>query len=444
MLLKFERKKHIYVVSRDRGLSWYKRHLPGFARSLYVYGDGFRDNDAFNEAIEYLPNNPGGEIKALEGNYSISSTVNLADYVWLCGVGRCSTVLTLASGANTIMLQIPANADYVTISDMFIDGDKTNNGTTGVGIKILAPCERPHLRNLLMRFCQTYAVQVLTGTGGVGGLEMESVHAWGGVGYIAYLDNIHSKSSIRHSSFGNSAANGFLTADGLAILNSKAVDVEDVDAFLGKQGIYFEGCSQINVRGSRADRCIDYGIRFHGVTDSNIVDNSVYGVGQNSGSGVGIGLGGGTIARNLVALNQIIDSSGQSSPFSNDVLATGIHLWDGGATTDTVVKNNPITGATNPFIDTSTGPTTVEGNPGYVTENYGIASNVTLDGSGVGVIAHGCDDTPTIANVQCQSDNLNVRISSIDGTNINILVKDLDGAVVTADTHDFYWEAKVR
>lgn len=77
-------------------------------------------------------------------------------------------------------------------------------------------------------------------------------------------------------------------------------------------------------------------------------------------------------------------------------------------------------------------------------EPTGLATNVTLDDSGVGVIPHGCLTTPTYANVICQSDNLSVRVSSIDATNINILVKDLDGNVVTADTHDFYWECKIR
>jgi hypothetical protein len=84
----------------------------------------------------------------------------------------------------------------------------------------------------------------------------------------------------------------------------------------------------------------------------------------------------------------------------------------------------------------------IKDNKTYITENHGVASNVTLDESGVGVIAHGCSNTPTYANVICQSDNLNVRVSSIDATNINILVKDLAGDVVTADTHDFYWEVK--
>jgi hypothetical protein len=37
---------------------------------------------------------------------------------------------------------------------------------------------------------------------------------------------------------------------------------------------------------------------------------------------------------------------------------------------------------------------------------------------------------------------LSVRISSLDGTNINIIVQDLAGAAVTADTHDFYWMAR--
>ncbi len=84
----------------------------------------------------------------------------------------------------------------------------------------------------------------------------------------------------------------------------------------------------------------------------------------------------------------------------------------------------------------------VHDNKGFVTENHGVASNVTLDASGVGVIAHGCAMTPTYANVICQDENLSVRISSIDATNINIVVFDLAGAYVTADTHDFYWDVK--
>ncbi len=106
-----------------------------------------------------------------------------------------------------------------------------------------------------------------------------------------------------------------------------------------------------------------------------------------------------------------------------------------------LVQGNAINGNFPTITITGTG-SKAKDNIGWVTENHGLASNVTLDGSGIGAIAHGCDATPTYANVICASDNLSVKVTSIDATNINILVKDLDGTVVTADTHDFYWEAK--
>jgi len=139
-----------------------------------------------------------------------------------------------------------------------------------------------------------------------------------------------------------------------------------------------------------------------------------------------------------------LQNSDYTSMFANRAEAgsIGLQMRD---TTNCKVRANDLASCTTKinFAGTNTGYT-IRDNDGWVTENTGLAENVTLDASGIGAIAHGCSATPTYANVVCQSANLNVRISSIDATNINIYVFDLDGAAVTVDTHDFYWEAKVR
>ncbi len=141
----------------------------------------------------------------------------------------------------------------------------------------------------------------------------------------------------------------------------------------------------------------------------------------------------------MIFINPGIDNhsaTNAATGFYSTALADGTLYIDG--------LQGSTSGGTLTFVDFTLGSLTpqIRGSDSYVTENSGVASNVTLDASGIGAIAHGCSTTPTYANVICQSANLNVRVSSIDATNINIVVYDLNNAVVTVDTHDFYWEVK--
>ena len=60
MLLKFEKRKKIYLISAGMGLDWFKRHVGVASQPLYVPCHGIRDDDQFNEAVDSLPSNPGG------------------------------------------------------------------------------------------------------------------------------------------------------------------------------------------------------------------------------------------------------------------------------------------------------------------------------------------------------------------------------------------------
>lgn len=109
--------------------------------------------------------------------------------------------------------------------------------------------------------------------------------------------------------------------------------------------------------------------------------------------------------------------------------------------TDCIIShNNIISSNANPITNASGNK--IYRNVGFVTDNSGLAENVTLDENGVGNIAHGMKLTPTVAFVQCNNANFNIRIYSLGATYITIVVKDLDDVVVTTDTNDFYWEAR--
>lgn len=107
MILKLDRRKKVYVVSRDRDLSWYRRHLPWFAHSYYLYGDGLKDGDAINEAIEFLPRNPGGEIALLEGQFN-GVAVDLTARTRVTINGRGPSTIVVGDGVNPIVSCIPA------------------------------------------------------------------------------------------------------------------------------------------------------------------------------------------------------------------------------------------------------------------------------------------------------------------------------------------------
>jgi hypothetical protein len=135
------------------------------------------------------------------------------------------------------------------------------------------------------------------------------------------------------------------------------------------------------------------------------------------------------------------DVSGNYADHSlSDTWGYGFYSDGAGTHSKITVHDNNWYSVANPV--TAAAGVVVYKNQGWVTENSGLASDVTLDGSGVGVIAHGCAITPTYANVICKTGNYNISVTSIDATNINITVLDLAGSAVTADTHDFYWEAK--
>ena len=122
-----------------------------------------------------------------------------------------------------------------------------------------------------------------------------------------------------------------------------------------------------------------------------------------------------------------------------DCTGSGIHLSDyaGNVTNTRIVQNILRDNGTGSILDTSTGPTTITNNIGYVTENSGAAATVA-DG---GTIAHGCAAAPTKVIATGSVAGEIVTVTSISATNITVAIKKPDGSAGTTQT--VYWRAEV-
>lgn len=88
--------------------------------------DGTADESEINTAIASLSS--GGEVHLLEGTYYIASTITMASNVKLSGCGN-GTILKIPNSNNSSMSVITATAINFQVSDLQIDGNKTNNSS---------------------------------------------------------------------------------------------------------------------------------------------------------------------------------------------------------------------------------------------------------------------------------------------------------------------------
>ena len=113
-------------------------------------------------------------------------------------------------------------------------------------------------------------------------------------------------------------------------------------------------------------------------------------------------------------------------------------------TTDSVIKNNDLrnSGVHGAIQDAGVG-TIIEGNPGYVDRNSGVA---TFSGDGVATsftFAHGLADTPTVVNLEARSaDAAGDKHWSADA--VNITVTFITAPPAGTNNVVIGWEAKVR
>ncbi len=371
--------------------------------SLIQICDGTADDVQIQAAIDAVVSSSiSGIVHITPGNYSLTSgvEVDLSSYPYVLKIDAEGAKWTYSGGvANGILYlrdQFTATwepSQRVVVIGLTIKGNA--NPTAGIYLRSMAGCV---FERVMVRDCDPegngYGVFIYDGTG-----------------------DCAEYNTFRNCSFLDNAVGTYVVA-----VNGGAANTRFEDCDFSFNGVNNANCVGISIGGLTMAR--------------SLISNCVFHMGGAAGQ-IGIYIDSPVNGLCIVAPG-----------FDNHSALNAVKAIVSGASATGTIYIDGIQGSTSggtlTFTDFSLGSLTpkIRGSDSYITESSGVASNVTLDGSGVGAIAHGCSTTPTYANVICQSDNLNVRVSSIDATNINILVKDLDNAVVTADTHDFYWEVK--
>jgi len=413
--------------------------------------DGTADDVQIQAVIDSLSAS-GGKIILSEGTFDTTSAIALVDNLVLRGMGK-STSITY-SGADTtgglttglFTLGIGGLSNII-IRDLALNGAGLINCLFGKDVSnvLVESCDIQSptaaynaypifLRGSHIRVLDNYLHDAMVGA--LCGKDSGDSFAANDITYaFNHVYNTNDDSLAFDNVVGGKIIGNYIDRNDAAVGDH----VSGVKIYGGCQYVYIAGNDILNLDNATY---ITHGIKWEIGDDSSIgCDITISGNHIRTVSGSGVRAGGGWGAnepKNIILQgNRIYDTNKLSNADDADIsLYSPLGMTITGNRFNTFYIVTPHT-----WLDTID---KVNDNIGYVTENLGVASNVDLDASGVGVIAHGCDITPTWASVQCQSANLNVRISSIDATNINIIVYDLDNAAINnVDTHDFYWQARV-
>lgn len=313
--------------------------------------DGTADEEQIEAAIAALPTE-GGEIKLLEGDFSISTpiTINRGDVV-LSGLG-IATKLLLADNADCDLIEADVASDVPAfiLRWMLLDGNKASNSAgrgfyDGVGAGEITDF---HMKE----------VQVINTAGNA--IELDN--CWGAVLDTVIIEYCGSNGIV----FNTGARDG-------RIKNSKIMDNAG-------HSIFINGASNCQITGNYIEPDANkYGIYVTGNV-AVITDNTIF-------DGVNAGAKGIYIASSYnVINNNAIDGSGgamdtalEFTSGANYNLAIGNVIYGGGATILTDLgTGNVIIGRLDP---TANSDFIMKGADVNITEDLSVSGNVTINNS---------------------------------------------------------------
>lgn len=123
MLIKKDRPRKISVFPASMSISRWKRTWRTLGFSPYwIRADDKDAGQTYNEALEFLPKNPGGEVYAEAGGYNIATQITTAGQnANIQGAGMGNTVFTLNAAAQAYILALAH--DRCTLRDLTLNGN---------------------------------------------------------------------------------------------------------------------------------------------------------------------------------------------------------------------------------------------------------------------------------------------------------------------------------
>jgi len=136
------------------------------------------DATAINAAIAQANTDGGGVVHFPRGTYLVSASVTMKSNVWLQGAGIGATTIKRANSAADLHLLNAATAsnDYISVSDMEIDGNRANNTSTGHGIRLDDGATEVRIWNVFIHDTYSYGIGLQATSTGYQQIFIDSVH----------------------------------------------------------------------------------------------------------------------------------------------------------------------------------------------------------------------------------------------------------------------------
>jgi len=369
----------------------------------------------------------GGRVVLSEGRFWISAPIDIiGGHITIEGQGKSTNLYATAVIANIFNSSHATPVYGIQIRDMYMTGSGV--AVNGILVDGMYDALIDNVEIISMTGSGIY------GDGAVKLLEMVKVNECrcrANQGYGIYLSN-----------------------SGMHVLTNNAILQNGIAGILLLQG---DTCQVI---GNSTDSNIGNGYSLTIVTNLTFVGNNSYNDCVSAGAGA-IEIYG-AFNQGLIGNNHILNSNRSGMRFQGLVggnvtglVVTGNIITDtdaayyailadgAGSIIDSIIANNDVSDNTNAISLTTAVQTrlTVKDNPGYITENSGIATLLNANTSII--VAHGCDGTPTVINISWRENPTNVIgdwwIDTIGAANFT-----LNGVDPGASNLDFGWEAKVR
>ncbi len=464
---------------------WVKQGSNG--KLLESTSDNVADDD-IQYAID-LVSGSYGTVHLTSGVFYISDNISVCQYLTLEGEGHVATTIYLANGSNNNMLISPVAAlSQITIKDLILDANRTNQTSQGRGIYFSTNATTGLIIRDIWVQCAYGESIYINNIGWSMTIDGCTVRDSGGTG-IYFGTSVVSGVVVRdcvveagaHGIFLESQTANWILNNNIDTCTSNGIRlVATKNTVTGNYvtsctiGIYAYSDGNI-IANNRISNCSSVGISVSGLNVDNVVEgnylyllHSAAAISTDGASRVNIignviedSVGGiwvtasshsCTIESNIV-YNPYSDASGIYVLNSDNANVLGNHVYDtrSGASQKLVygvrlynssnsnVQSNIIWGATTASILDANGGTgnIVRGNKGYVTENSGSA--IVLSGNIAVIVTHGLATTPTFISLT----GTQAEVKDCIATSVGATYFTITASANVTDNRTVYWRATV-
>ncbi|OGZ05555.1 MAG: hypothetical protein A2845_04190, partial [Candidatus Lloydbacteria bacterium RIFCSPHIGHO2_01_FULL_49_22] len=330
--------------------------------------DGAGAETAINTALQAAyAGGRGGKVYLMEGDYYLSTgagdKIQMATSTSLIGAGQ-STVIHIASSTNATANAIAANTlSYITIADLFIDGNKGNNSGSQDGIKFIG-VSTSTIRNVIVSGTNRYGMSLSTSVGNMltgntsNSNDNDGIFLQVSSNYNTLMGNIANNNaggsggitlnSSSYNSVTGNITNGNVNVGISLIAGANNTMTSNSANSNTIAGIYLFISARNSVTGNTLNSNGTEGLGVVTSSDNNTITGNLFY--DNGGSGANQSILVSSANNNIISSNQIVDTAGTgyainitSSASANNVLTSNYYSGTGASAIQDLGTNTKYT-----------------------------------------------------------------------------------------------------